>query len=192
MANTKRVIILKGSPREKGNSAILAEQVARGARAAGAEVESFSLHSMDIRPCDACDACREIVDGDCIIQDDMQILYPKLREAEAIVISSPIYWFSINAQTKLCIDRWYAYGSAENNQLSGKQFGIVLTYEDADPFASGAVNALRTYQDLFHYIHADLVGFVYGSVKNVGDVQKQPDLMERAFQLGLKLGILAS
>jgi len=73
---TKKVLILKGSPREKGNSAALAERVAAGAREAGAQVESVYLHSLDIHPCDACDECQE--KGTCIIEDDMQPLYSKI------------------------------------------------------------------------------------------------------------------
>ena len=53
-----KIIIVKGSPRREGNSAILADRVAEGARSLGALVESFCLHGMDIRPCDACDACQ--------------------------------------------------------------------------------------------------------------------------------------
>ncbi len=56
-----------------------------------------------------------------------RLLYPKLREADAIVIASPIYWFTMNAQTKLFIDRWYALESPQGNALKGKQFGILLT-----------------------------------------------------------------
>ena len=90
----------------------------------------------------------------------MQILYPKLLKADAILIASPVYWFNVSAQTKLWIDRLYAFGSAELNLLSGKKFGIILTYEDPDPFVSGAVNPLRALQDMIRYIHADLVGMV--------------------------------
>ncbi len=186
MAN-KHVLILKGSPRKKGNSAILADRVAEGARQAGAEVESFSLHTMDIHPCDGCDFCQE-AGQDCVIEDDMKILYPKLRAADAIVIASPIYWFTMNAQTKLCIDRWYALQGPQGNALAGKQIGIVLSYGDSDPYSSGAINAIRTFQDMFRYIRATIVGIVYTSASEAGDVQSQPDVLERAYQLGQKLG----
>ena len=182
----KYVLILKGSPREKGNSSILADQVADGARAAGAEVESFRLHSMDIRPCDACDACQG-TDADCIIEDDMQLLYPKLRGADAIVVASPIYWFTMSAQTKLCIDRWYALQDPQGNALAGKQIGIVLTYGDTDPFTSSAINAIRAFQDMFRYIKANIAGIVYGSASEAGEIQSQQELMERAYKLGWKL-----
>jgi multimeric flavodoxin WrbA len=183
---SKHILILKGSPREKGNSSLLAEKAAEGARAAGAEVETFSLHRMDIRPCDACDTCQET--GVCVLKDDMQVLYPKLQEAEAIVIASPVYWFTMSAQTKLFIDRWYALESSQGNALKGKQFGIILTYGDTDPYSSGAINAIRTFQDMFRYIGANIAGMVYGTASDEGDVLKQPELMGRAYKLGAKLG----
>jgi multimeric flavodoxin WrbA len=183
----KHIVVLKGSPRERGNSAGLAEALAAGAKEVEAEVESFYLHSMDIRPCDACDLCRENENG-CVIDDDMQLLYPKLLQADAIVIASPVYWFTLNAQTKLCIDRWYAFGTSQGNALAGKQFGVILTYGDIDPYASGAINAIRTYQDMIRYLKADLVDLIYASATDPGDVQKQPELMESAFKLGQRLG----
>jgi multimeric flavodoxin WrbA len=182
----KLVLVIKGSPRENGNSSILADKAGDGARAAGAEVESFSLHRMDIRPCDACDTCQET--GVCVLKDDMQLLYPKLQHAEAIIIASPIYWFTMSAQTKLFIDRWYALESTKGNALRGKQFGILLTYGDSDPYKSGAINAIRTFQDMLRYIGGNITGMVYGTAMDIGDVQKQPELIEQAYNLGKKLG----
>jgi len=183
----KKVMIVVGSPRKKGNSAALAKQVAAGAKASDARVETFFLHYMNIKPCTACDACRKKKDVDCIIQDDMQVLYPKLREADAIVIASPIYWFTVSAQTKVFMDRWYGLGGDEGYELAGKKFGVLLSYGDADPFASGAVNALRTFQDALHYIGAEMVGMVYGSASKAGEIQKNRAVMQEAFELGKKI-----
>jgi len=101
----KKVVIVKGSPRMEGNSAILADRVAAGAESVGAKVDVFYLHGMDIQPCDACEACHTNVEDECIVEDDMQVIYPKLREADALVIASPVYWFTVSAQTKLFMDR---------------------------------------------------------------------------------------
>ena len=188
---SKQVLVLNGSPRRDGNSVVLAERVAAGARAAGAEVETFFLHTMDIQPCDACDACQGMDEGECMIQDGMQILYPKLRRADALVIASPIYWFTVNAQTKLFIDRCYALESLQGSGLAGKKIGIVLTYGDSDPFNSGAVNALRTFQDIFRYARAEIVGFVYGSASREGEIRSQTGLLENAYKLGQELGASA-
>jgi len=185
----KQVMIVVGSPRKKGNSSTLAKQVAAGAKAGGAAVETFYLHDMNIKPCNACDACRKKAGIDCVLKDDMRKLYPKLRSADAIVVASPIYWFTVSAQTKLFMDRWYALGSDEGNELTGKRFGIVLTYAGADPFISGAVNALRTFQDAFHFIGAKMAGMVYGSAWKAGEIRKNKGLMKEAYELGAKLAL---
>ena len=182
--STKRVVIVVGSPRKNGNSSILARSVADGAEAAGAEVSTFHLHNMDIRPCDACDACRKDLQAECILNDGMQKIYPELRRCDALVIATPIYWFTVSAQTKLFMDRCYALLGPQGNALEGKKIGIVVTYGDADPFVSGAVNALRTLQDAFNYLGAKIVGMVYGSADKAGEIAVQSDLVNKAFQLG--------
>ena len=182
-----KIIIVNGSPRKKGNSATLAQQVASGAEAAGAQVESYYLQGMDIHPCNACDACLKSNAPDCVIDDDMQALYPKLLEADAIVISSPIYWFTVSAQTKLFMDRCYAFEGPGENLLKDKRYAIVLAYGDSDPFNSGAVNALRTFQDGLAYIGAEIAGTVYGSASKPGEIAHNEALMEKAYQLGQRL-----
>jgi multimeric flavodoxin WrbA len=184
---TPKVLILKASPRLKGNSAVLADQVSEGARQSGAEVTTFVLQNMAIQPCNACEACHQVEEGKCIIEDDMQQIYPALREADAVVVASPIYWFTITAQAKLCIDRWYALETSQGNVLKGKRFGVVLTYGDSDPYSSGAVNAIHTFESMERYVGFKIAGMVYGTASNVGDVEKQPALMEKAFKLGQKL-----
>ena len=186
---TKHNVILKGSPRERGNSSVLADQARAGAEAEGATVEAFHLHSMDIRPCDACDFCRET--GVCVIKDEMQGLYPKLISADAIILASPIYWFTYSAQLKLCIDRWYAIWNFNEDVFKGKPVGIILTYGDTDLYTSGTINAIHTFESMFRYLKAEIAGWVYGSVNDEGDAQKNSELMEQAYRLGKKLATIS-
>jgi multimeric flavodoxin WrbA len=179
------VLILKSSPRENGNSNTLADRVAAGAKAAGASVECLMLHHMDIRPCDACDVCQET--GVCIVKDDMQQVYPLLEKADAIVIAGPVYWFTISAQAKMCIDRWYAL-SLSDGKFRDKRIGIVLTYGDTDLYTSGGINAIHTFESMFRYIGTEITGMVYGSADEIGDAAKQPELMQQAYLLGHTLG----
>lgn len=181
-----KVLILKGSPRERGNSAALAERAAVGAREAGAQVESVYLHSLDIRPCDGCDLCKE--NGVfCVIEDDMQSLYPKLLAADAILLASPIYWFTYSAQLKLCIDRWYGLWNLQGEAFHGKPFGIILAYGDTDLYNSGGINAIHTFETMLRFLRAEVAGIVHGSLSDPGDAEKNPELMEQAYQLGQKL-----
>ncbi len=184
----KKIVILLGSPRKDGNSTALAQRVRAGAAASGAAVDTFSLHDMNIAPCRACESCRTDPATGCVIDDQMQTLYPKLRRADALVIASPVYWFTMSAQTKLFMDRCYALGGPGGHALQGKQIGILLTYADADPFGSGAVNALRAFQDAFNYIGADIVGMLYGSAWKAGEIRANKELMKQAYALGKQLG----
>jgi len=179
------VLVLKSSPRVIGNSNALAKQVEMGAKDSGAYVESLMLHHMDIRPCDACDDCQET--GVCVIKDDMQQIYPLLEKADSIVIAGPVYWFTISAQAKLCVDRWYAL-SPYKEKFRDKRIGIILTYGDPDLHSSGGINAIHTFKSMFKYLGAEIVGIVHGSAHEIGGAEKQPELMESAYSLGQKLG----
>ena len=107
-AKTKQVLVILGSPRKKGNSSALAARISRGAKSAGAEVETVFLQGLKISPCRGCNTCQKDDTQGCAIKDDMQEIYPKLIEADAWVIASPVYWFTMSAQTKIFMDRCYA------------------------------------------------------------------------------------
>jgi hypothetical protein len=66
--------------------------------------------------------------------------------------------------------------------------GIVLSYGDSDPFNSGAVNAMRTFQDAFGYVGAEIVDMVYGSADAAGEIGANAELMAKAYSLGKQLG----
>jgi multimeric flavodoxin WrbA len=184
---SRKVVILLGSPRKRGNSAALAERIAEGARSSGAEVTSFYLHGMKIAPCNACEGCHQPESTGCVIKDDMQKIYPKLVEADAIVYASPIYWFTLSAQLKLAIDRCYALGGSDRHKLAGKRMVLVFAYGGEDPFISGCTNAIRTFQDAFAFIGAEIVGMVYASAGAAGDIKSNTKMMDGALDLGRKL-----
>jgi len=182
------VLVLLGSPRKKGNTTTLARQIQKGAESAGAEVEMVSLNSLKIRPCQACYTCQKPDSSGCAVDDDMQSLYPKLLAAEAWVIASPVYWFNMTAQTKIFMDRCFAlYRESTKKTLVGKRIAIAMSYEDVDPFKSGCVNALRTFQDAYSYIGAKMVGMVYGRADEPGEIAKNSALMSEAEALGRTL-----
>ena len=186
----KNILVLKSSPRLNGNSSVLAEQAAAAAREAGAQVESIDLQRLNIQPCDACEACRG--SGACAIGDDMQLLYPRILDAGAILLASPIYWFTYNAQLKLCIDRWYALFNANEQVFKDRPFGVILTYGDSTLLNSGAINAVHTFESMFNYLEASFAGLVHGSLSDVGDAERHPELMEQARELGRTLAALTA
>lgn len=183
----KRVLILTASPRNNGNSTILALKAAEGVNAAGGEADVVPIGKLKIAPCNACDACRTEPEAGCVIKDDMQPLYKKIEDAQGIIFATPVYWFNVSAQMKLFIDRTYAVHDEGRYALTGKDVGVILTYEDEDVFVSGGINALRSFQDICAYVKADLVGMVYGSAGKAGDVQTNGKLLQKAYDLGRKI-----
>ncbi len=183
----KKILILLGSPRKDGNSAVLAKKIAAGAASSGAKTETIFIHGKKIAPCKSCYACQKPKSKGCSIADDMQALYPKMLAADAWVIASPVYWFNMSAQTKLWMDRCFALPAYGRNPFSGKRIAVAMAYGDEDPFASGCVNAMRTFQDAYAYVGAKIVGFVYGSAMKAGEIEAQEKLMESAEELGRKL-----
>ena len=186
-AEQGKVLVLLGSPRRNGNSAILAEQITKGAKSAGAEVEIIFLHGMKIKPCQSCYTCQKPDSKGCAIDDDMQSIYLKLIKADAWVIASPVFWFNMSAQIKLFMDRCFALPAYKKDCFVGKRIAIAMSYGDTDPFTSGCVNALRTFQDTFRYVGAKIVGMVYGSALEAGEIKSNNSLMQAAEDLGKKL-----
>ena len=186
-AKTKQVLVILGSPRRMGNSAALAARISRGAESAGAEVENLFLQDLEISPCRGCDTCQQHDSKGCAIKDDMQEIYSKLIRADAWVIASPVYWFTMSSQTKIFMDRCYALPAYAENPFVGKLIAIAMSYGDVDPVKSGCVNALRTFQDAFSYTRSNLVGMVYGSAMGAGEIENNGALMKEAEELGRQL-----
>ena len=187
--NPNLVVALLGSPRKKGNSTVLAKQIIRGAESVGAKVETVYLNGLNIKPCQGCYACKKKNSTGCTVDDDMQSLYPKLVESDAWIIASPVYWFSMSAQTKIFMDRCFALWNedSEINSLYKKRIAIAMSYGDSDPFNSGCVNALRSFQDAYRYAGAKIIGMVYGSADEPGEIASNAELMTQAKEIGKKL-----
>ncbi len=183
---SKNVLILESSPRRQGNTAVLAAKAADALRQADVSVDTIHLHGMNIAPCNHCNGClRKHVS--CVLQDDMQTIYPKLATADGLLLASPIYWFNINAQLKTCIDRWYGLWQNQQDMLKGKPFGVIFVYGDSDLYTSGGINAIHTFETTARFMQARLAGFAYGTTNEIGDAEKDPALMGRAFDLGVKM-----
>ena len=117
----KKVLILSGSPRKNGNSDLLCNEFARGAIEAGHEVEKIRVAEKNIGFCRACYACRGT--GVCAIKDDMAELMQKMIDCDVMVLASPVYFYSIDAQLKAVIDR----SVARWTEVKDKEF--IILYE---------------------------------------------------------------
>ena len=97
------VLGIGGSPRHQGNTDLLLDQALAGAESQGAKTGKIVLHDLNIHPCRHCGGCQHT--GRCVIQDDMQEIYPKLRAMDVLILATPIFFMGPTAQTKMMIDR---------------------------------------------------------------------------------------
>lgn len=126
---SKKVLILSGSPRKGGNSDLLCDEFLRGAAEAGHETEKIFIRDKKIGYCNACYACRE--NGMCILKDGMQEVLDRMHWADVIVMASPVYFYSIDAQMKAVIDR----SLAQWTKLPDKEFYYIMTAADEEDSA---------------------------------------------------------
>lgn len=184
--NRKKVLVIASSPRKNANSTILACSIAEGAEEAGAEVEILRLYDFTIKPCRGCYACTHPENTNCVQQDDMQLLYPKIREADAIVLATPVYFFNMSGQLKVFLDRClpvcYSMGG-----LRDKKLAVSISFRGVDIFESGGGNILRSFQDLCQYCDMFMCGHVYISATEEGQAAIEPEKLLQAKILGAKL-----
>lgn len=132
----KKVLILSGSPRKNGNSDILCDEFMRGAVDSGNEVKKVRVSDLNIGYCKACYYCRNH-NGNCVIKDDMAEVLQNMIDADVIVLASPVYFYSIDAQLKALIDRTLARWTEVRN----KDFYYIVTCADSDIEATDATLA---------------------------------------------------
>lgn len=136
---SKNVLILSGSPRKAGNSDLLCDEFMRGAKESGNQVEKIFLRDKKINYCIACYYC-EKSGGTCAIKDDMAEILEKIHLADLIVMSSPVYFYSIDAQMKALIDRCVAQWT----KIKNKEFYYIMTAaEDSETVINCTLECFR-------------------------------------------------
>lgn len=174
---SKKVLILSGSPRRNGNSDMLCDEFAKGAAEAGHEVEKIRVAEKNIGYCRACYACRGT--GVCAVKDDMTEILRKMIECDVMVLASPVYFYSVDAQLKAVIDR----SVARWTEVKNKEFYYIITAAEAQLKAAETTLAcFRGYADCVE--GAEEKGVVYGlGVYEKGEI-KGCNAMKEAYEMG--------
>lgn len=126
----KKIVVITGSPRKDGNSFAMTEAFIKAAEAKGHTVVRFDAASMNIGGCHACETCYKTGKA-CSFDDDFNTMAPAILEADAIVFTMPVYWYSIPAQIKAVIDKLYSFCVA-GKDIAGKACGLIACCEEND------------------------------------------------------------
>lgn len=180
----KKIVVLNGSPRAKGNTAGLVEAFCTGARNAGNEVKAFALAQMDIRECRGCFGGKSDREHPCVQRDAMDEVYPAVRDADVVVMASPLYYWTISGALRTAFDRLFALEEGGENLLQGHgRAGALLMAAEGSDFG----DATTYFDHLMEHLRWENLGHVLaGGVCGVGDIAGSPAL-EKARALGASI-----
>lgn len=145
----KRVLVITGSPRKNGNSDILADAFIEGALQAGHTVDRFDGGRKKIKGCIACDKCFTRGTA-CSVKDDFNEVAPLIAQADVLVLSSPLYYFSFSAQIKAVIDKLYSF-NASPEPLKIKESVLLACGETTD--LSDFDGMTKTYEKIIGFLN---------------------------------------
>ncbi|MGV8905114.1 MAG: flavodoxin family protein [Acetobacterium sp.] len=180
---SKKIVVLTGSPRKKGNSFAMTDAFVNACKEKGYDVQRFDTALMNISGCTACESCYR-TEKACIYNDDFNIIAPAIEAADAVVFSCPVYWYSIPAQLKAVIDKFFSFAIAE--KLSGiakKKAALITCWEESGLDVGEGV--LIPYQKIMKYMDWTSVGEVMipgvseeGAIYNTDGITKATKLAD--------------
>jgi multimeric flavodoxin WrbA len=172
---------LVGSPRKLSNTDLLVSRILDGTSAGNHLTDKLYLYDLDISPCVDCRACKK-GNYQCAVNDDMQLLYPKLESADVIVFGTPLYWYGPTAKMKLLIDRLRPFIASK--KLKGKKAILVIPSEEG----AGACSILvGMFEASFKYLEMEFAGKILPKAYERAEVKDQPQTLNEAFELGESL-----
>lgn len=174
---SKKVLILSGSPRKNGNSDLLCDQFATGAAEAGHVVEKIRVAEKNVGYCRGCYACKST--GVCAVHDDMAEILQKMIDADVIVLASPVYFYSVDAQLKAVIDRTVARWL----EVKNKEFYYIVTM--ADEGISSADTTLACFRGYADCVDGakEMGVIIGGGAYEKGEIKNLP-AFEEAYLMG--------
>ena len=181
-----KAIGIVGSPRKGGNTEILTKHTLKAIAEEGLDTELITLSGLDIRPCDACSACKN--EEQCPINDDLFPIYTKMKKAEAIILASPVYFGSATALLKALMERT-GFISANNGRVfEGKVGGPLVVARRA-----GQNFTLAQLIFWFHIQGFFMPGSTYWNIafgREKGGVENDEEGLATAWRFGKNVAFL--
>lgn len=127
---SKKIVVITGSPRKNGNSFAMTEAFIEEAQKSGCEVTRFDAAFMSLGGCHACETCFKSGKA-CSYDDDFNKIAPYILEADGVVFTTPVYWYTFPAQIKCVIDKMYSFCVA-GKEIGGKKCALIACCEEDD------------------------------------------------------------
>ncbi len=181
------IVAVLGSPRPQGNSAGLARRFLAAAREQGATVQEFSLNQLAFRGCQGCRTCKSKSEA-CILEDDLAAVLAAVKDADILVLASPVYFGDISGQLKCFIDRTYSYLNPDFSSRVPPGKKAVLVLVQANPEPANFADVFPRYERWLKLYGFDPVYLLRAvGVRDLGDLDRHTDLLDQAAALGREL-----
>lgn len=181
-----KVIGFNGSPRKDGNTSIMIQKVFRELEKEGIQTELVQLSHKKIHGCIACYKCQENKDQRCAVNDDAANEYiEKIKQAQGVVLGSPVYFMDVTPEMKALIDR-VGFVSRSNGGIFRNKIGSLV----AVARRAGAMHTLDTMSHFFMSMEMIIVGRALGVARDKGDVEKDGEGLMLANALGQRMAWL--
>ncbi len=152
----KSILVIVGGGRPKGNTAQLVDAFCRGAEEAGHQVEKISLMKNEVKGCLGCNACR--FGKPCVQKDAFNDLVPKIKTADCIVFTSPLYFWTVSARIKAFIERFYCIAQEDPNPPLGRYEKYPI--KDCALLMTSADHFFWTFEQAVSYYQFALVNYI--------------------------------
>ena len=176
------ILVISTSLRPRSNSDILTERLVAGARDAGHQVEEISLKGKELKYCIGCLACQKT--QRCVQKDDALWIADKMKDADTLVFSTPIYYYEMSGQMKTLLDRMNPLYSSDYRFR--RVYMLSVAAEDETYTPEKAVSGLEGWVDCFE--KAKLCGSLFvGGLNGPGEASANAEALENAYQVGKNL-----
>jgi len=179
------VLAISGSPRKGGNTDVVIKKVLEGMGLSDHEI--ITLNELSIKGCQACRSCRTEGSTGCAINDDMQGLYEKIKDAEVLIFGSPIYYGYLTGQMKCFIDRWYAFRDVNRDLRFSEGKKCVFIITQGAPGRERYESVMTDIRHIFGKYEMDIKIVVADGVEDKGSVAYKDELLDEAFFRGNEL-----
>ena len=185
---TTKVIGISGSPRKKGNTEILIQLALDAIRTEGIDTEIITLADKTISPCNACMACKKVKNR-CAIEDDFEAIFSKIREADGLILGTPVYFGSATPNIKSFMDRaGYVCRQGENFFYRKVGAPIVVARRAGQNFTLAQLTFFFLLMGMVIIPGSPYWTFGFGG--DIGDVQKDSEALESISNLGRNMAWL--
>jgi multimeric flavodoxin WrbA len=189
-----KMLVVSASPREDGNSHVLARSATDGARSEDHDVQHVFLDDYVDRMLGNCRQCRRVEDGSCSLDDRYdELLIDHILPADGLIFAMPLYFYGMPARLKTVFDRLFCYTANSAPQqaqvidgIMGKKVGVLISCEES--YVGATQGVVAQFQELTRYLRQDLVGVVVGNANSRGEIARDPsDPLSCARGLGARL-----